>query len=237
FDQAAPISARPTKTRWLGALSLVRLVSRTMRTPLAWTLRVTISPWNSLPDFLNEPMVAMSFLLGCSSPRPSRPRWRSEGRTRSRPHPLGPEHSGGWRRRDFLGSRGMGAAGVPALAGWQAQGKKVSPPPLRQGDRGLPSCGPITPSRGRAGRRARQPCEGKWRTWVCARGQAKWAKEQKPWRAERPPSHPDQAQRSPSRDRGCWPRTACRSIDALRGPRSLTVRFDDPHPPITQPKL
>src|SRR6266851_4781258 len=42
----------------------------------------------------------------------------------------------------FLGSRGMGAA----------QGKKVSPPPLRQGDRGLPSCGPISPSRGRAGR-------------------------------------------------------------------------------------
>src|SRR5713226_4297726 len=32
-----------------------------MRTPLAWTLRVTISPWNSLPDFLKEPMVAMSF--------------------------------------------------------------------------------------------------------------------------------------------------------------------------------
>jgi hypothetical protein len=47
FDQAAPISARPTKTRWLVALSLVRLVSGTMRTPLAWTLRVTISPWNS----------------------------------------------------------------------------------------------------------------------------------------------------------------------------------------------
>ncbi len=89
--------------------------------------------------------------LDCSSPRPSRPRWRSTGRRRSTTHPLGPKHSGGWRRRDFLGSRGMGAAGVPALAGWQAQGKKVSPPPLRQGDRGLPPCGPITPSRGRAG--------------------------------------------------------------------------------------
>jgi len=33
----------------------------------------------------------------------------------------GPEQSGGWRRRDFLASRGMG----------EAQGKKVSPPPLR----------------------------------------------------------------------------------------------------------
>src|SRR4029077_7114821 len=33
----------------------------------------------------------------------------------------GPERSGGWRRRDFLGSRGMG----------EAQGKKVDPAPLR----------------------------------------------------------------------------------------------------------
>jgi len=33
----------------------------------------------------------------------------------------GPERSGGWRRWDFLASRGMG----------EAQGKKVSPPPLR----------------------------------------------------------------------------------------------------------
>src|ERR1700722_17454800 len=31
-----------------------------MRTFLVWTLRVTISPWNSLPDFLKEPMLAMS---------------------------------------------------------------------------------------------------------------------------------------------------------------------------------
>src|SRR5829696_4106004 len=34
-----------------------------MRTPLVWRLRVTISPWNSCPDFLNEPMLAMSLLL------------------------------------------------------------------------------------------------------------------------------------------------------------------------------
>jgi hypothetical protein len=38
------ISARPTKTRWEGALSLLRLASGTMRTPLACTLSVTISP-------------------------------------------------------------------------------------------------------------------------------------------------------------------------------------------------
>src|SRR5215831_9059342 len=56
-------SARPTKTRWLGALSLAALDSATMRTPLACKLRVIISPWKSLPTFLNEPMVAMSLLL------------------------------------------------------------------------------------------------------------------------------------------------------------------------------
>src|SRR3954468_22589952 len=63
FDQAAPISARPTKTRWLGALSLAALLSATMRTPLACRLRVMISPWKSFPTFLKEPMVAMSLLL------------------------------------------------------------------------------------------------------------------------------------------------------------------------------
>ncbi|MDA9467989.1 hypothetical protein XH87_25985 [Bradyrhizobium sp. CCBAU 53415] len=54
--------------RWLGALSLDRLVSATMRTPLAFRLRVTISPWNSLPTFLKEPMLAMSLLLLCFDP-------------------------------------------------------------------------------------------------------------------------------------------------------------------------
>src|SRR6202163_2824457 len=34
-----------------------------MRTRLVWRLRVTISPWNSWPDFLNEPMLAISLLL------------------------------------------------------------------------------------------------------------------------------------------------------------------------------
>src|SRR6266704_6985819 len=69
FDQAAPISARPTKTRWLGALSLTRLGSGTMRTPLVWTLSVTISPCISLPTFLKEPMLAMSLLLWLSRAR------------------------------------------------------------------------------------------------------------------------------------------------------------------------
>src|SRR5487761_1923889 len=60
LDQAAPISARPTTTRWLGAFSPVARRSGMMRTPLAWTLRVTMSPVSSFePDFLKVPMVAM----------------------------------------------------------------------------------------------------------------------------------------------------------------------------------
>src|SRR5215831_3586607 len=95
-----------------------------MRTPLAWTLRVTISPWSSLPDFLKEPMVAMSFLLGCSSPRPSRPRWRSEGRRRSTPHPLG---AGAQRRMAAAGLSWLARNGrrrVPALAGVASPGEE-----------------------------------------------------------------------------------------------------------------
>src|SRR6202011_3068779 len=88
-----------------------------MRTPLAWTLRVTISPWNSWPDFLKEPMFAMSFLLAGFEPATT-----AASMAIGRPEAIddaparGPERSGGWRRRDFLASRGMG----------EAQGKKVS---------------------------------------------------------------------------------------------------------------
>jgi len=38
-----------------------------------------------------------------------RPRWRSAGRRRATPHRLRPQRSGGWRRRDFVVSRGMTA--------------------------------------------------------------------------------------------------------------------------------
>src|SRR5258708_29795308 len=74
---------------------------------------------------------------------------------------------------------------VPALAGWQAQGKKVSPPPLRQGDRGFAVLRRDHAIKRPRGSRARQPCKEKtWQTWVRARGQAQRAKEQKPWRTE-----------------------------------------------------
>src|SRR5258708_31411878 len=68
----------------------------------------------------------------------------------------GPEHSGGWRRRDFLGSRGMG----------EAQGKKVSPAPLRQGGRGAAVLRLDQAIKRPRGARARQPpWEKTWRTW------------------------------------------------------------------------
>jgi hypothetical protein len=49
---------------------------------------------------------------------------------------FGPERSGGWRRRDFLASRGMG----------EAQGKKVSPAAIAaQSIEAQPSFGQIKP--------------------------------------------------------------------------------------------
>src|SRR3954453_20674868 len=97
--------------RWLGAVSLERLVSATIRTPLACRLRVTISPWKSLPTFLKEPMLDMSLLLLCFEPATTaasmalcRPKTIGDAPAR------GPERSGGRRCGDFLASRGMGKA-------------------------------------------------------------------------------------------------------------------------------
>src|SRR5690242_5349945 len=97
--------------RWLGAFSLERLVSAAMRTPLACRLRVTISPWKSLPTFLKEPMLAMSLLLLCfelataaASMATDRPRTIGDAPA------CGPERGGGRRCRDFLVSRGMGVS-------------------------------------------------------------------------------------------------------------------------------
>ncbi|KAF0104031.1 MAG: hypothetical protein FD144_1960 [Rhodospirillaceae bacterium] len=89
----------------------------------------------------------------------------------------GPEQSGGWRRDDFLASRGMG----------EAQGKKVEPPPLRL--RRSRRSRPLARSAkreavGRApnsilGRSRGQP-EG-----TCARGPALRAKRRRSWRRKR----------------------------------------------------
>src|SRR3984957_5865475 len=120
-----------------------------MRTPLACTLRVTISPWKSLPTFLKEPMLAMSLLLAVSSPRPPRPRWRSTGRGRSTTHPLAgrsaAEDDGGeppaFAGACFLASRGMGR---------RARGRKWTRRRCGSGDRGEPVFGQIKPKRGQA---------------------------------------------------------------------------------------
>ena len=78
---------------------MTRLVSGTMRTFLVWTLRVSISPWNSLPDFLKEPMLVMSFLLSCLEPATT-----AASMAIGKPEAIdaaparGPERSGGWRR-------------------------------------------------------------------------------------------------------------------------------------------
>src|SRR6185369_8008816 len=96
--------------RWLGALSFDRLVSATIRTPLACKLRVTISPWKSLPTFLKEPMAAMSFLLSCFEPATT-----AASMAIYRPRTIGdaPARAAAQRRtrgEDFLASRGMGVS-------------------------------------------------------------------------------------------------------------------------------
>jgi hypothetical protein len=111
FEARDPVAdvAEARRNPFLSRDDMRAVVSSGMiRTFLVWTLRVTISPWNSLPTFLKEPMLAMSRLLGCFEPRPPRPRWRSAGRGRSTTHPpAGRSVSGGLRRRGFLASRGM----------------------------------------------------------------------------------------------------------------------------------
>jgi hypothetical protein len=66
---------------------------------LVWTLRVTISPCNSLPTFLKEPMFAMSLLLGCLEPTTTAASTAiGEPEAIDDAPALGPERSGGWRR-------------------------------------------------------------------------------------------------------------------------------------------
>ena len=82
-----------------GALSFARWVSGTMRTFLVCTLRVTISPWNSLPNFVKEPMLAMSLLLGCIEPATTAASMAiGKPEADRRRTPRGLERSGGWRR-------------------------------------------------------------------------------------------------------------------------------------------
>src|ERR1700730_15508928 len=105
-----------------------------MRTPLACMLRVMISPWNSWPDFLKEPMLAMVLLLAVFELRDHRGLdgdLEAEGdRRRTHSGRSAAEDGGG---ETFLPREEWANRGPRALfrAGWQAQGKKVSPQPLR----------------------------------------------------------------------------------------------------------
>src|SRR5712692_7913743 len=102
----------------------------------------------------------------------------------------------------FLGSRGMGAAGVPALAGWQAQGKKVSPPPLRQGDRGFAVLRRDHAIKRQRGSRARQPCKEKTgQTWSAQEVRLDGRRNRNPGVRKGGRSHPGSAPRSHCRHR------------------------------------
>jgi hypothetical protein len=89
----------------------------------------------------------------------------------------GPKQSGGWRRGDFLASRGMGVA----------QGKKVEPPPLRlrRSRRSRPLARsanerPWVARRNSILGRSRGQPEGS-----CTRGPTHRAKRRRPWRRKR----------------------------------------------------
>ena len=100
-----------------------------MRTPLAWTLRVAISPWNSLPDLLEgtdvQPLsLSWIFCFRARDHRGLDGDRKAEGdrrRTRLRAAATRRTQAG-----EFLVSRGMGAA----------QGKKLARRRCGIGDRG-----------------------------------------------------------------------------------------------------
>src|SRR5215467_1213649 len=103
-------------------------------------------------------MVAISLLLGCSSPRPSRPRWRSTGRRRSTTHLL----AGRSTEEDGGGGTFL------AREEWaQPRGRKSRRPLLRQGDRGFAVLWPDHAIKRPRGSRARRPFKEKtWQAWV-----------------------------------------------------------------------
>src|SRR4029450_7774030 len=92
------------------------------------------------PDFLKVPMLAMSLLLCCSSPRPSRPRWRSAGRRRSTTHPS----SGRSAAED-----GGGETFLPREEWAKPRGRKSHRRRCGSGDRGAAVLWPDQPKRGR----------------------------------------------------------------------------------------
>src|SRR5579871_2462517 len=110
---------------------------------------------------------------------------------------------------------GSGETFLPREEWAQPRGRKSRRRHCGKAIEAPPSCGQIKPSRRRAGRRRTASKEKTWQRSVRARGQAQRAKQQKPWRTKRPPSHPGPGQCSHFRHRVCRLRTSCRSIEAL----------------------
>src|SRR5437867_1833925 len=151
-----------------------------MRTPLVWTLRVTISPCNSLPTFLKEPMFAISLLL-----------WLSRA----------PDHRGldgdrkaeGDRRRTRSRAgveRRMAPARLCCLArnGRSPGEESRSDAVVAQAIEAQPPSGQIKPKRGRVARATPNSILGRrrgGRRVSSTRGAAWQAKGRKPWRRKR----------------------------------------------------
>src|SRR5262252_10850969 len=116
-----------------------------MRTFLAWTLRVTISPWNSLPNFLKDPMVAMSFLLWLFEPATIAASMAIDSRRRLTLHPLG---AGAQRRMAAEGlcclARNGCRRGSPRLRGGKPRGRKSR---RRHCGKAIEACRPVARSR------------------------------------------------------------------------------------------
>src|SRR6266436_7982770 len=123
-----------------------------MRTPLVWTLRVTISPCNSPPTFLKEPMFAMSLLLWLSRARDHRGLdGRSESRRRSTTHPLA-----GRRERRMAPVRLCCLARNGRSPGEESRSDAVA----AQAIEARPPSGQIKPKRGRGARATRTASSG-----------------------------------------------------------------------------
>jgi hypothetical protein len=99
-------------------------------------------------------MLAMSLLLCCSSPRPSRPRWRSAGRRRSTTHPS----SGRSAAED-----GGGETFLPREEWAKPRGRKSHRRRCGTGDRGAAVLWPDQAVRGRVARRSDSTEEKTWR--------------------------------------------------------------------------
>ena len=103
----------------------------------------------------------------------------------------------------------------------------------------LPSCGPMRPSRGRAGRAPDSPSRRRRGRYGSVQEVRLYGRRNRTPGVQRSgPGHPAQATARPTDTGVCRLRgIGCHSIDAVARPALLAVRLDDRQPPITQPKI